>query len=424
MSSILAHTLAPGFVLAWKALVFTSVIWLPASLAYLFLWLWLYYVRSKWVRKLEWVLLEVRLPKEIVKTPQAMETILMALHLPLDAGNLLKKWFEGEARKWSSLEIVSLGGSIHLFIRVLKENRNRVESAIYSQYPEAEIFEAEDYTKNVPYGLPGSGWKLMATEFAFGKEDAYPIKTYLDYGLDKVTDPEDTSRVDPMTPMLEFLGTLKPGEQVWYQFLIMATRKRFEVKKKWGEIWYQPSEWFKKQDWTDEAKAVIKKIREAGNPPPKEGETPRFSILSPGDVEKLSAIERTLGKPAFDVGIRAIYLGDGDAFTGPNFGGMISCVVQYSSVALNNFKTLNLTAIKYPWQDLTGQKLALKKARLFNAFLKRSYFYPPYVGKPMVLSTEELATVYHFPGRIAATPTLKKIESKRAEPPTNLPIAS
>ncbi|KKP85697.1 MAG: hypothetical protein UR88_C0010G0019 [Candidatus Nomurabacteria bacterium GW2011_GWA1_35_8] len=39
-----------------------------------------------------------------------------------------------------------------------------------------------------------------------------------------------------------------------------------------------------------------------------------------------------------------------------------------------------------------------------------------------VMNTEELATLWHFPGQILKVPTLERIESKEASPPTNLPI--
>lgn len=417
-----AQAVSPGVVIALRAIVAASVVWLPIVLTYLSLWLWIYYARAKWLKGLEWVLLEIKLPKEIAKTPQAMEVVLASLHIPVDAANLLDKWLKGNLRLWSSLEIVSLGGAIHFFIRTPKSNKNRVESAIYSQYPSAEVYEAADYVDNVPYGLPGSDWKLNALEFELVKADAYPIKTYVDYGLDKAVDVDDLSPVDPLTAMIEFFGTLKPQEQIWTQFLIIATRKRFNAAKKWSEIWYQPTEWFKKQDWVKESEAAIKEIREKDSPKPKEGEAQRFSFPTPGQTEVLKAIERTIAKPAFDVGIRAIYLAPEDAYTGTNYGGMISTFTQYNSASLNSFKPLNGTNIKYPWQDLTGRKLALKKAKMFDAYRRRSYFYPPYVKKQMVLSTEELATMYHFPGKLASTPSLKKIESKRAEPPINLPI--
>jgi hypothetical protein len=55
----------------------------------------------------------------------------------------------------------------------------------------------------------------------------------------------------------------------------------------------------------------------------------------------------------------------------------------------------------------------------------RSYFFPPYRNygcDPFILSTEELATIFHFPGNVSATPSLPKIASKKSEPPINLPI--
>ena len=42
--------------------------------------------------------------------------------------------------------------------------------------------------------------------------------------------------------------------------------------------------------------------------------------------------------------------------------------------------------------------------------------------KPIVMTTEELATIFHFPGQVATTPTISRSSSKKAEPPPNLPI--
>ena len=57
-----------------------------------------------------------------------------------------------------------------------------------------------------------------------------------------------------------------------------------------------------------------------------------------------------------------------------------------------------------------------------TAYRRRGYFHAPYYSKPLILNTEELATVYHFPGSVAGTPTIERIPSKRAEAPSNLPI--
>ena len=80
---------------------------------------------------------------------------------------------------------------------------------------------------------------------------------------------------------------------------------------------------------------------------------------------------------------------------------------------------------------------------MFKRYVKRDLFYPPEAGatlavkkmadKPLVnatigkqvtsvLSTEELATLFHFPGTVAQTSALGRIDAQKAEPPANLPI--
>jgi hypothetical protein len=51
-----------------------------------------------------------------------------------------------------------------------------------------------------------------------------------------------------------------------------------------------------------------------------------------------------------------------------------------------------------------------------------SLFFLAYKHQPtFVLNVEELATLWHFPGQMLKVPTLERIESKEASPPTNLP---
>ena len=59
---------------------------------------------------------------------------------------------------------------------------------------------------------------------------------------------------------------------------------------------------------------------------------------------------------------------------------------------------------------------------MFDAYINRSAFYKPHKRKTIVLNTEELATIYHFPGSVVQTPSLSRIESKKGEPPAGLPV--
>lgn len=379
----------------------------PILFGYIVFIFWRYFKEAEFIKDMEWVLLEIKMPREINKSPQAMEVVFSVMHQTVE-GNWYTKLTKGELRKWFSLELVSIGGSVHFYVRALKEYKNLIESQLYSQYPDIEIVEVEDYTKNVPYALKGSEWDLAGFNFALTKADPYPIKTYVDYGLDK--DPKEEFKVDPFTAVVELLGSLKPGEQMWIQILIMATKDRFPKK----------GAWFKKTDWIGQAEEEIAKIMEKtvneNNP---KGDATK---LSSGDKNKIEAIERSVGKLGFDCGLRSIYLAKKDVFDKVNFGAMASVLKQFSSMDLNGFKPLNSTSVKYPWSDLTGRKEPRLKWYMFDSYRRRSYFYPPYRYPSFVLNTEELATIYHLPGQVAETPTLERIESKRSEPPANLPL--
>ena len=107
-------------------------------------------------------MLEIKLPKETFKSPKAMEVVLGAFH-QAPGINVYEQYFLGHVRPYASLEIASIDGHVHFFIRTLKKYRIAVETHIYSQYPTAEIHEVPDYVFGVPYLVKDSGWQLFGT---------------------------------------------------------------------------------------------------------------------------------------------------------------------------------------------------------------------------------------------------------------------
>ena len=372
-----------------------------------FLKFWREYLEILTISDFKWVTLEIKLPKETYKSPKAMEIALSSLQQSVNP-SLYDTYWDGKAGPWFSLELVSMGGKVHFFLRLQKKHRNTVESHIYSQYPGVEIHEVPDYTPRIPYLRDPDRWKLWGTEFELTKDDAYPIKTYIDYGLEK--DPVDeVYRVEPMAATLEFLGSLNPGEEVWIQILVMTSRKRFKKK----------GTWFDKQDWKDEAKELIEKLKKGSK---KDDDMKVGSMaLSPGERTILEAVERSTSKMGFDCGIRALYIAEKDKFEDSRVVSLAGAFRQYNTLNLNGFKAARPTKFDW-WEDLTGSKLTKRKKNIYKAYVDRGYFYWPHDRKPFVLNTEELATIYHFPGQAAEVPTFARIESKKSEPPANLPI--
>ena len=380
--------------------------WLPPLLAFGLWHAFRTYTLFKYTMATPWVTLEVKLPREILKSPLAMEVVLGAFHQTSD-----RKWyqrtFKGFIRAWFSLELVSFGGEIHFFIRTPAFFRALVESNIYSQYPNVEIYEVADYVYSADYAGPSSEYEMWGGEFILTKADPYPIKTYVDYGLDR--DPKEEFKNDPITPVIEFLGAIKPDHQIWIQILIQAAKKRY--KKKDGTM----------GDWKDEGEELINKLMKRDEKP-KEGEF-KFPTLSASEKDVTEAIARSINKLGFDCGIRAIYIAKKDEFKPINFVGLIALFKQFSFTGLNGFKPNNTTSVDYPWLDPFGFRVPRMKRKILRAYRHRGYFYLPFKkSKPFVLNTEELATLYHFPGRVSETPTFSRIESRRGEPPSNLPL--
>lgn len=387
----------------YDLIVYFSFLWGPILLVWVAKQLWLSYVRADFIRKsFEFIMLEVRLPRTIDKTPLAMELVLQALYQG-GKGTWFDQWWDGKVRPWFSLEIVSIEGSVKFLIRTPAKFKKIIESHIYAQYPTIEVVEVQDYVSLAPYIQEKNEWSMWGCEFMLTKPDPFPIKTYVDYGLDKLGTKEEF-KSDPITSIIEFLGSIGRGQQIWMQILVQANGERYKT----------PGKWFEKHDWKDEGKRLIKEFQaKAGGDDAKP---------SKGDMEAISAIERSLSKIGFDCGIRAIYLAKKEFYDPSNIAGITGAFRQFSSQTLNGFRPHNTTGFDYPWEDFHDIRLNKKKKELFDAYVRRSYFYAPYKKKPFVLNSEELATIYHFPGGVAETPTFDRIESRKGEPPANLPV--
>ncbi len=379
--------------------------------------LWVKYVNLLFITKIEWVNIEIRIPKELYKSPAAMELILInAFYQTGGVGTWYDRWWKGNTRMWFSLEIASIEGALYFFIRTPKKFKGLIESQIYAQYPQAELTEVSDYTLEVARARKEEEWSMFGTEFVLdkAKNEAFPIKTYIDYDMDKAL-VEEAQRIDPMSGTLEYMAAVGKNEHVWFQLLITPDTKRFPVE----------GSWFETMDWRKKMLLDLEALKAKFKPKDKEIVAP---MVTKNDQEIINSLERAVNKFGFDCGIRVMYLAKKENFNANNIAGLTGMLRQYTTYHGNKFAPKNVTSFDYPWQDFTGARVKAKKEELFEAYCARSYFQQPHnsVGgserTPFILNTEEIATIYHFPGAVLETPTFKRIDSKKSEPPQNLPI--
>lgn len=387
-------------------------IWLPFVLMAAFWRYWIAYIQSAYIASQEYILLEFKLPREIEKTPLAMEQVFSNLSLTAGETTFWDRIWGGKVRAWFSFEIVSIEGAVHFFVWTREAMRNYFEAQIYANYPTVEIHEVPDYAKDIFYN-PEVNF-LWGCDMVLKKPDPYPIKTYVDYGLESEQQEEET-KVDPLSPLVEFMSTMKKGEMMALQIIARGHKKS-----------YFPDGMFEINDkWQDDAKKEIEKIRQAALPPPREGQQfPGFPHPTKGQSETIAALERSVSKFGMDAGIRVMYFVDKkENIFGTNIPTMLAMFRQFGSNNLNAFTVSRWDAeFDYPWQDFRDILKNRSRRRFVKAWKRRSYFHAPYKSKPYILNTEEMATLFHFPGRTLETPTFARVPSKKASAPANLPV--
>jgi len=416
----------PGIVsFALSVSLFLAPIWLPFLLISGAWALWIIFKRSEFIYSQKNILLEIKPPRTIVKTPLAMEAFLSGIHLNPGEASWYKVYFGGSVRPWWSLEIASLEGQVHFFIWTREVFRRIIEAQMYAQYPGVQITEAPDYTRFI--SAKNEEWSIWGCDYVHTKEkeDALPIKTYVEYGLDKVQ--KEPEQVDPLANLIEFMGSIGKGEYLWLQFVI-----RVHKGEKYNMSIKEKGKASRRYTWKDQAKELVDEIRKATRDPyidPVTGEErPGFPNPTKGQMEKIAAIERNVSKLSFDVGARGLYLAKPDSFKVSCIFGLIGLFKHFTSEGWNGIKPTKwmMQFDDFPW-ELGVEKLKNEvRTFLVEAYRRRQFFHEPFSfgitkNDTMVMSTEELATVFHIPSRAVETPTLGRVQSATSEAPINLP---
>ena len=441
----------------WWIIVIAIVVWIPFLrpwwwiFAPLFLAIELKTLYKWWMHwdygysKTKWVMLEIIPPKEVLVPLKAMEDVFATMWGPLiDHPSWREIFCTGSLdyyTDWMSWEIVSIEGQLHFYVRVTAGHRPSLETTLYGHYPELEIHEVDDYTKNVPHNMPNEEWDVYGEDFILGTDQVYPIKTY-----EKFFEPQgekisaEEKRIDPLASLLELMSRLGTGEQFWLQFIISSTDEENDPEfYKQGEsviakITKRPEK-KKRTVWGD----VIDVLHNLVLGPKKEGsgdkvtykwmesakseEGEREMLLSPGEREVLTEVENKLKKPVFRTYIRGVYVAKRENW---NPSHKILTRTYFTHFQTNNLNFLRFTTVTRPKTHYIFRKRIpfLRSRRMFRNYIARfAPLFPDRKKEAPILNTEELATIYHFPFKVTGlvSPTMSRVQSKKGGPPPNLP---
>lgn len=421
--------------LATEHILYYILILLPITL-FIFFWLLLRESFFDWRSEIfhssrEMMLLEIKIPQEITKTPLAMEMVFQSLYIPGREGTWDKKKYSGKRRPQFSLEIVSDGGEIRFYIQAETAFKKFIETSFYAQYPSVEIIEVPDYTKFVAFN-PQKEF-LLGVEYGLSKPDPFPIKTYDKFGLDKVGLKEEEIQ-DPMSYLLEAMGSVKKGDQMWMQIIFKAQKTdnkvNLSILEKIKNRW-KTNQWEKATDWSTEAKEIIEGLREEESTDTQIGEV-KFQKSTPRQTQIIDDIIENISKPSFWVTIRSIYKTSHPENV-QRYGELTKLFfATMGTTDTNSIGEAFETDFKYLWDDYNGKIKTKMRIDAFADYKRRKmsgvykkYFtwgaYDKTKYKQMRLSTAELATIFHLPFTAISSPTLERSKFKKAEAPINLP---
>lgn len=266
-----------------------------------------------------------------------------------------------------SLEIVGLPGDIRFYINTPSKVQDFVEKQINGAYPEAEIVplnegsakQKNEYIIGNEYNIFSEDGKVAYATLQLKTYSYLPIKVFKEMA------------VDPMSSITSTMAKMSDGEGAALQILLRP------ADGKWKKV----------------GKSYISKTKKTEANP----ETAKYN----SNPKEMEAIENKLNKPAFNTIIRIVVSSSTKESAEAHLNNIVNAFSQYSGS--NSF---------------TKNKRIWFKGMFITDFI---YRYFPLWGGGSILTSEELATIFHFPNKSVATPGIHWVNSKRAPAPANLP---
>ncbi len=397
------------------------------------LWVsWKVYMTIKgidYAGSIKWAFIQITIPEVAEQTPKAMENaydIWDGIHKSPD---LVEKYFDGYVEAWYSCEIHCTKNRARYIMVVPKEHQTFFEGVIYGQYPQAEITETEDYTQRYSWKDLEKKYDLYGTDMILTDDDYLPIKTYHEY--EDVLAEED-KYVDPHQGLVEAYTNVNEGEEFWVQVLVRPIDAK-DIKK-----WENKGEEIINQaagkdtstglgltgrfvHWLTDFPLEIGKAVSAG---PSEGKSKKdllkFPVVSAVDTTKMEGILRKVSKGGFRCMVRLVYIAPAGKLNKPNISRAIGAFKQFNTFNLNGFRPDPKMKSNKPNYFLKAWRRYMKKRKILLYFQWRDL--GGYEDGYM-LSSEELATLYHFPAKYLRAPAVVRTKAGAGSAPENVPYA-
>ncbi len=263
-----------------------------AGLGYIVFLLWKYKNREE--RSLEYVLLQVAVPRDNEIKIDAAEQMFASLHSVYKSGF----WSFLKVQEHLSFEIVARKEDIRFYISVPKRLTDLVEKQIHGAYPGADIKEVDEYS------IFSQNGKVAFTALRLKYSDYAPIRVYRDLPT------------DPLSSITSVLAKMGEDEGAVVQVIIQPAGSK----------------------WRSAGRSYISHIKkDEANP-----EKASFKV----DPKSMEAIEQKVSKPGFHAVVRLVVSSNSMESAKMHLENLMSSFSQFSSD--HNY----FTKVKFPIKKL------------------------------------------------------------------------
>lgn len=259
-----------------------------------------------------------------------------------------------------AFEIVGKQAEIRFYVSAPSRIIDLVEKTIYGYYPNADIIRVDEPNIYSEDGQVAFG-ALVQKEVPY-----YPFKTYKELPSDSLL---------ALTSSLSKMGE---GEGAMIQYLIRPASG----------------------NWKKNGKAYVASVKKTEANPEK--------ATFKTDPKILEKIDDKCSKPGFETTIRFV---------------VSAKTKEMANIHLKNIKNA-FTQFNSDLNSLKSAKILFKAGFMINFIYK---FFPilelPFSKSISILSTDELASLFHFPNKTVETPHIQWLKAKTAPVPAEVPTS-
>ncbi len=366
-----------------------------------------YYLKKHWYTKkvvvprtLNWVFLEIQMPKDNADPNDKSKSDEEKKNLIAVVEQLFTTLSESGGGGWLapkeyvSFEIACVDKKISFYVNCPKTMQELIEKQIHAQYPHAFIEEVKGYN---PFQ---KGGEVEAIELKQNKRYIYPIRTY------------KSMESDPLNSITNAMSKLGDSEGAAVQFILSPAGTKWQGGPRHIALEVQQG---KNPDSIDKgpfirfAKDLLHGFSNTLKQQNSEQNKHRTDLsgynspinLTPMQQEVVKRLEEKASRPGYKTNIRLVTSSTTPGAAKVHLNNLVSSFLQYNMPPFNGF-------------GIRGRnKNAIVKDYIFRIF--RNY------GNNSILNTEELASLWHLPTPFLETPNIKWLVSKKAPPPINMP---